>query len=72
MAVEERRRAMIDRDRELWGIALNVEHRHGSEGPMFIAGMIGKATMKGDPVGVALWREVAARFGQLVAASNVA
>jgi hypothetical protein len=57
--------AMIDRNRELWALALRVEQLHGGAGRRHIADMIGKAAGVGDEVGIGLWKQVASRYHQL-------
>lgn len=58
-------RSMVNRDKELWALALWVEKRHGANGSRFIAGKVGKFALEGEQGGVGLWREVADRFNRL-------
>jgi hypothetical protein len=55
----------VTRDQELWGVALWVEKQHGADGPRFIAEQVGRLVIAGEAEGVAMWRGVAERFGQL-------
>jgi len=57
---------MLSRKREIWGMALWVERRHGECGWFYIAQQQDRLLETGDMTGAALWREVAQRFGQLV------
>lgn len=56
---------VLNRDQELWGVALWVEKNHGENGPTFIAQQIERLALEGDEAGVAMWRTVAERFDQL-------
>lgn len=56
---------MIDRDKELWALALWVEKHHGPDGSRFIAEKVGRFALDGERGGVELWREVARRFDGL-------
>jgi hypothetical protein len=56
---------MINRDEELWALALCVERLDGRAGPRHIAEMIGKAASLGYQGGIDLWKQVASRYDQL-------
>jgi len=58
----------VTREQELWGVALWVEKRHGTDGPRFIAEQVGRLALAGDVAGVHHWRAVAARFDRLAQA----
>lgn len=55
----------IERDKELWALALHVERKHGADGPRYIAEQVGKYALAGEQGGVDLRRELARRFDQL-------
>ncbi|MGB7407277.1 MAG: hypothetical protein WA908_02130 [Pontixanthobacter sp.] len=57
---------MISRDRELWGMALWVERKHGSDGLNHIHEKIESLKASGEHDGVELWIEVAMRYEQLL------
>lgn len=59
---------MVQREQELWGMALWVERRHGARGWFHIAQEIDRHLAEGDPEGAALWRAVGQRFDRLAAA----
>lgn len=63
--LSDRHMAPVTRDKELWAIALIVEQKKGSDGPLYIAEMIGEAALEGDQVGIDLWNAVAVRFSKL-------
>jgi len=56
----------LTRDQEIWGIALWVEKNHGEGGSKFISEQIDRLATAGDDEGIALWREVARRYEQLI------
>ena len=56
----------MTRDHEVWGIALWVEKNHGQSGATFIAEQVRRLATGGDDEGIALWREVARRYDQLI------
>lgn len=60
----------LDRDKELWALALWVEKHHGADGPRFIAEKVGKFALEGEQGGVDLWRGVAERYGSLRACAD--
>jgi hypothetical protein len=60
-----RKAAMLSRKREIWGMALWVERRHGEGGWFYIAQQRDRLLETGDMDGVALWRAVAKRFDRL-------
>lgn len=55
----------LNRDQELWAMALWVERHHGKGGWFHIAQQQDRLLAEGDLDGVALWREVAKRFDRL-------
>ncbi|WP_420006879.1 DUF6961 family protein [Tsuneonella aeria] len=61
---------MKSRDKELWAVAVWVEKTHGTDGPRYIAEQVGRLALEGDEGGVAMWRNVAARFDQLSRSEN--
>ena len=56
---------VLNRDQELWAVALWVEKNHGEEGPAYIAQQIQRLSNEGDEAGIATWKTVAERFDQL-------
>ncbi|MCP9221476.1 hypothetical protein MKP08_01770 [Erythrobacter sp. LQ02-29] len=56
---------VLNRDQELWAVALWVEKNHGKEGPAYIAQQIERLFNEGDEAGIATWKTVAERFDQL-------
>lgn len=57
--------ASMNRERELWGMALWVEKAHGDDGTEYILDRIAKLQRDGEEHGVELWSEVFDRFMQL-------
>lgn len=57
--------AVMNRDRELWAMALWVERHHGADGIRYIADQIERNAAAGENGGVALWRAVEKRFVQI-------
>lgn len=55
----------MNRDQELWGVALWVEKHHGEAGWLYIARQQDRLLAEGDFDGVAMWRAVSARFEKL-------
>ena len=47
----------MNRDQELWGVALWVEKRHGADGPRFIAEQVGRLALAGEDRGVTMARD---------------
>lgn len=56
---------MLNRDQELWAVALWVEKNHGDQGTTYISGQIERLASINADGGVAMWREVADRFERL-------
>lgn len=56
---------VLNRDQELWAVALWVEKTHGKEGPAYIAQQIERLSNEGDEAGIATWKTVVERFDQL-------
>ena len=52
----------LNRDQELWGVALWVEREHGDDGPAYIADQVTRLALIGDVAGGAIWRAVAERY----------
>lgn len=63
-------RSVVNRDKELWAIALIIMEQKGRGGPVYIAEKIGEAALEGDQVGIDLWRTVAERFDKLLRRRN--
>ena len=61
---------VLNRDQELWAVALWVEKNHGEEGPAYIAQQIQRLSNEGDEAGMATWKTVADRFDQLSCQSS--
>ena len=61
---------VLNRDQELWAVALWVEKNHGEEGAAFIAKQIQRLSNEGDEAGIATWKTVAERFDQLSCKSS--
>ena len=55
----------LNRDQELWGMALWVEKHHGDRSRDFINAKIEELNLANEPDGVKLWQEVARRLEQL-------
>lgn len=53
-------------DQLMWGAALTMLRNHGDEAPVKIAERIGALALKGDDLGVAMWRGIAAKLNQLL------
>lgn len=58
-------RMTLTREKEIWGIALWVEKKHGSDGWFYIAQQMDRLLAEADLDGVALWKEVSQRFEKL-------
>lgn len=56
----------MTRDQELWGMASMLLRQHGERAPVVVAERIGQLASEGQTGGVALWKEVAWRLGQLL------
>lgn len=56
---------VLTRDRELWGIALQVENSHGAKGHEFITDKIELFERRGERGAVELWKQVRDRFEKL-------
>jgi len=55
----------MDRNQEIWAVALWVEKHHPSDGEQFIAEQIARLESQDDRDGVGLWKVVARRLEQL-------
>ena len=53
-------------DQERWAEALAIERQHGAMAPVWIAERIGALTIAGDHAGVIRFREIAAKYEQLL------
>ena len=53
-------------DQERWAEAVAIERQHGAMAPMWIAERIGALALAGDFAGVARFREIAAKYEQLL------
>ena len=49
---------VLNRDQELWAVALWVEKNHGEEGIAYIAQQIQRLSNEGDEAGIATWKTV--------------
>lgn len=56
---------MLNRDHELWAVALWVEKNHGENGPAYLAKQVERLANEGDEAGVDTWKTIAQRFDQL-------
>lgn len=56
----------MDKNREIWALALWVEKHHGDDGLRFIAEQIHRLQRSGEIEDEDLWWAVAARFEQLM------
>lgn len=54
-------------DQERWAEALAIERQHGAMAPVWIAERIGALALAGDFAGVTRFREIAAKYEQLLA-----
>jgi hypothetical protein len=59
---------LVRPEHEPWAVALWVEKHHGGDGPNHIAEQVERLAEAGDFEGVAMWRQVAERYGALKAA----
>lgn len=59
-------------DEERWAEALAIERQHGAMAPMWIAERIGALALAGNFAGVARFREIAAKYEQLLAGKEQA
>ncbi|GGD65109.1 hypothetical protein GRI62_11565 [Erythrobacter arachoides] len=55
----------MNRDQEIWGMALWVEKHHGADGWLYIAQQQDRLLEQGDYDGMALWRKVKDRLAAL-------
>lgn len=53
-------------DQERWAEAVAIERQHGAMAPMWIAERIGALALADDFAGVARFREIAAKYEQLL------
>ena len=61
---------VLNRDQELWAVALWVEKNHGEEGTAYIAQQIQRLSNEGDEAAIATWKTIAERFDQLSCQSS--
>lgn len=57
----------LTREKEIWAIALCVEKHHGDDGDFYIAQQMDRLLSEGELDGMAMWQQVAERFGRLKA-----
>lgn len=55
----------MNRDQELWGMALWVEKHHGEKGWFYIAQQQDRLLAEGSLDGLAMWRDVGKRYEKL-------
>jgi len=55
----------LDRDQELWAVALWVEKTQGKNAWFYIAQQKDRLLADGDPLGLGLWNEVERRLEML-------
>lgn len=55
----------LNRDQELWAVALWVEKHHGKDGWLHIAQQQDRLLEQNDFVGAEMWKEVSQRFDKL-------
>jgi hypothetical protein len=55
----------LTREKEIWGIAIWVEKKHGSEGWFYIAQQMDRLLAVADFDGMTLWKEVSERYEKL-------
>lgn len=60
------RNSGLNRNKEIWAMALWVERHQGTDGRCFIAEQIERNLVEGAPEGVALWMHIGRRFDELV------
>ncbi|MXP13599.1 hypothetical protein GRI44_02370 [Altererythrobacter confluentis] len=56
----------LTREKEIWGVALWVEQKHGSDGWLYITQQMDRLLAEADFDGVAFWKEVSQRFETLL------
>lgn len=56
---------VMNREQEIWGMALWVEKHHEANGHDFIAARIASLESDGDHQGAQIWRQVESRYAQL-------
>lgn len=59
----------MDRDKEIWAMALWVEKRHGANGWFYIAQQQDRLLAEGEDEGARLWARVGERFKAITADS---
>ena len=59
-------------DQERWAEAVAIERQHGVMAPMWIAERMGALALAGDFAGVARFREIAAKYEELLAGKGEA
>jgi hypothetical protein len=57
----------LNREKEIWAMALWVEKHHGENGWSFIAQQQDRLLREGKDAGARLWAKVAERFEALIA-----
>lgn len=56
-------------DQERWAEALQIQRMYGEDAPRWLAERIGALALAGDEAGVQRFREIAARYDQLLGGS---
>ena len=56
----------MDKERELWACALIIMSKHGAKAPAYVAERISALELAGDRAGVAAWKLIAGRVGELI------
>ena len=59
-----------DPDAERWAEALAIEKLHGEDAPRWIAERIGVLAQAGDMAGVERFRQIAARFEEMLSSRS--
>lgn len=62
--------ARVDREKEIWAIALWVEKHRGADAPRYIAEQIGRQVLRGDEAGIVKWKNIARRYAELGGSSG--
>ncbi|MBV7267548.1 DUF6961 family protein [Erythrobacter ani] len=63
---------MINRDKELWAMALWAEKHHGAGGWLYITQKQDELLARGEDAGADLWKKVGERFKEISGDSEVA
>ena len=60
----------MNREKELWAMALWVEKHHGADGWFYITQQQDRLIALGEGRGAELWQEVGRRFRQILSADS--